>query len=212
MRSLSLRMSKDFKVELPGIKQEITIKENVEKFGDSTVDLINVKQEVDENAPGAKEQKLITDVAYGKNGIMQRMSSTKTLVVQTIGGGIDEMKAALAAMEQSSSTPNAVSKSRARQLPKANLLAMIDLPNTALKVVLAWSELAGNGTVPQLPLPVPEKQLKALKVDPSYVTFALSTEPQGLRMRTEVPSSTIAGFYKIMNAVQQGGRPARPAN
>ena len=122
------------------------------------------------------------------------------------------MKGALAALDQASSTLNAASKSRARQLAKANVLGMIDLPNTALKAALIWSELASNGTVPPLPLPVPEKQLKALKVDPSFVTFAMSTEPQGLRIRTEVPSGTIAGFFKIFNAVQQGGRPARPAN
>ncbi len=211
-RNLSRRMSQDFKLDLPGMKQEFSIKENVEKHGDSTVDLINIKQEMDENLPGAKEQKLITEVAYGKNGIMQRLSSTKTHAVQTIGGGSDEMKGALAAINQTSSTPNAVSKSRARQLAKANLLGMIDLPNTALKVALIWSELATNGTVPPLPVPVPEKQLKALKVDPSFVTFAIGTEPQGLRIRTEIPASTIAGFHKIFNAVQQGGRPARPAN
>lgn len=211
-RSLSRRMSQDLKLDLPGVKQEITIKENVEKHGDSTVDLVNFKQEIDENAPGATEQKLIMDVAYGKNGMTQRLSSTKTHAVQTIGGGSDEMKGALAAIDQINSTPNAVSKSRARQLAKANVLGMIDLPNTALKVALVWSELASKGTVPPPQIPLPEKQLKALKVDPSFITFAIGTEPQGLRIRTEVPSGTIAGFFKIFNAVQQGGRAARPAN
>lgn len=210
MRDLGRRAQQDLKFEVPGVKQDIKVKVDAEKVGDLTVDLYNVTQEFDESLPGGDAQKQILEVAYGKGGITQRITSTKDHYIQTIGGGAEGMKAAITAFQSATSaTPNAVSKSRARQLEKANILFMIDLPNLAYKGLMIADELASSGKVPPLPVPLPVAQLKNVKLDQSFVTFAAGTEAQGLRLRTEIPSSTIGGFFKLFQAANTAGRAPR---
>lgn len=210
MREVGRRATTDLKFEIPGVKQDIKITADAEKVGDVGVDLYQIKQEFDENLPGAEAQKQITEVAYGKNGITQRMAALKDHYVQTIGGGSEAMKAALTSLQSTPATkPSAVDKSRVRQLEKANLLFMIDLPNFAVQGLKVADELASSGKIPPLPVPVPLEQIKAVKVDPSYITFAAGTEAQGVRLRTEVPSATVAGFFKLFQAANTAGRAPR---
>ncbi len=210
MREVGRRATKDLKFEVPGVKQDIKITVDAEKVGDVSVDLYQIKQEFDENLPGADAQKQIIEVAYGKNGITQRMAALKDHYVQTIGGGSEAMKAALTALQATpASAPTAVSKSRVRQLEKANVLMMIDLPNFAVQGLKIADELASSGKIPPLPVPVPLEQIKAVKIDPSYITFAAGTEPQGVRLRTEIPSGTVAGFFKLFQAANTAGRAPR---
>lgn len=210
MRDIGRKNTTSLKFEVPGVKQDIKLKQDAEKVGDIGVDLYTIKQEYDDSLPGADAQKQIVEVAYGKNGITQRVAATKDHYLQTIGGGADGMKAAITALQAAPvSTPTAVGKSRARQLEKANLLIMVDLPNLALKGLKIADELASSGKVPPLPVPLPVEQLKNVKVDSSFITFAAGTEPQGARLRTEVPSSTVAGFFKLFQAANTAGRAPR---
>ncbi len=210
MRELSRKAMAELKIEVPGVKQEHKSKLDAEKVGDLTVDVVTTTQEYGDDLPGVEAQKKIIEVAYGKEGITQRIANTSDTYLQTIGGGAEGMKLAIAAIKDPApAKPTAVAKSRSRQLEKANLLFMIDLPNLALKGAVIADELSKAGTVPPLGAQIPVAQLKGLKLDSSFVTFAVGTEPEGVRLRTEVPSSTVSGFFKIFQTVTTAGRGAR---
>lgn len=210
LREIGRTASNAFKVDIPGVKQEITVKPDAEKVGDLTVDVMQMKQEYGEDFPGAELQNKILSVVYGKSGLTQRMTVNKNLYLQTIGGGADNMKSIVASLDApSSGNPSAVAKSRARQLEKANFLMMLDLPNLVVKVAGIAEDLSKKEIVPPLPPQFSAAQLKAAKVDASYITFAAGAEPQGLRLRSEIPSGTIGGFFKIYQAVSMGGRGPR---
>lgn len=207
MLKLSREMSAGYKLEVPGLKQEITVKEGAEKIGDSSIDVINVKQEMSKDLDPLEIQKQVMELMYGKDGVTQRMTTVNDHVVQTVGGGSDLMKTAIEALKNAGSTTSSpVVTSRARQLPKANLIGMVDLPNFAVQAIIIASEVAGKGDVPPLPIPLPAAQLKNLKIAPNFVTFAVGTEAEGLRMRTEVPALTLQGFFKIYQAMQAAQR------
>lgn len=210
MLKLSREMSSGYKLEIPGIKQEITVKEGAEKIGDASVDLIKVKQEISEEADPLQIQKHVMEIVYGKDGVTQRLTTVNDHVVQTVGGGSDLMKTAIDSVKQpSSASSSPVTASRTRQLGKANLIGMIDIPNFAVKAMLIANDVAGKDDIPPLPIPLPVNQLKGLKIAPNFVTFAVGTEPEGLRMRTEVPAATVMGFYKIFQTMQAAQRQPR---
>jgi hypothetical protein len=116
------------------------------------------------------------------------------LILQTMGGGIDSMKRLLASTQWSDAKLLAA---RARQHEKANLLMLVDVPNSVLKFAKL---ILGTGVVP---IPVQPQQLDGLVIAPSYAGFTMAAEKGQLTARTSIPLETFQGFVQISLFVQQ---------
>lgn len=196
MKELTRNMN--IQVNVPGMKQTITVKQDAEKYGDLTGDVVTTKQEFDPQVDPLGTQQEIIDLIHGQNGLVQRIVATKDTLVQTTGGTQDTMKTALAAFNAPGSSGNeALTAARGTVLKKANIVAFIDLPN------LLINGLRTAVATGKLPIPLPVDQLP--KIEPSYVSFSVGTEAQGLRMKSSLPAKSLAGVAKIVTAAQGGG-------
>ncbi|MBI1310661.1 hypothetical protein GC176_05070 [bacterium] len=199
MREITREMSGLGKIELPGIKQEITVEPAAEKYGDLSADIIRVKQEFSDEVDPLGMQRELQKLMYGEGGTVQRVVIKGDHVIQTLGGGQEEMKELLAAFEApaDSTTLSVSQKARNGLLEQANFVGLIDLPMLAIKGLTIASKTG------QLPIPVPLDGIEDVKVQPSYVGFSIGTEPQGLRCRTQISAGTGRGIMAIVAFFQR---------
>lgn len=196
IRELMREMSKLGGLSAPGVKQEITVEEEAETYGDLKADLVKVKQEFSPEADPLGINQQMMDLFYGKEGAVQRVVTTDEMIVQTAGGGQATMKEALASLKGEGQT-GALNEGRKLALPKSNLVAMIDLPNFLVKGAAA---VAKTG---MLPIPLPAEQIAEIKIPASYLVISVGTEVDGLRARTALPVKMFKGFMEIQKFVQQ---------
>ncbi|MDA0283319.1 MAG: hypothetical protein O3B86_08180, partial [Planctomycetota bacterium] len=152
MREIAREMGTAYKMDIPGLKQEITVKVDAESYGGLSADLITLKQTFDDEAnPAAAMQNMFQEVLYGRNGMVQRLVVKEDdVMIQTIGGTGDTMKEALAAYDTTAGTGKSDNQeSRSGLLEDANFVGLVDLPNLAIIGVRA--ALATG----KLPLPIP---------------------------------------------------------
>ena len=202
LRELSREMGTAYKMEFPGIKQEVTLKKDAESYGDLSADVITIKQTFDEDAnPGAAFQNMFQEMLHGKDGMVQRLVvKSDEVMIQTIGGSPYTMKEALAAYDATPGTkPSDNQKSREGLLQDANIVGQVDLPNVL--IVLARAVLA-TGALP-IPVPIKAEQLEGLSVPRSYLGFSAGTVPQGVKLRTTIEAKTLQGFFQIVTYFQQ---------
>ena len=201
MREVARQMGSAYKMEFPGMKQEVTVKQDAETYDDLKADVITIKQTFDEEGnPAAAFQNMFQELLHGKSGMVQRLTSKDDVMIQSIGGSQDTLKEALAAYNATPETGKSDNqKSRAGLLEDANIVGQVDLPN--MLIVLARAVLATE----QLPIPVPidAKQLEGLSVPRSYIGFSAGTVPQGVQLRTKIEAKTLQGIFQIVTYVQQ---------
>lgn len=202
LRELSREMGNAYKMEFPGMKQEVTLKKDAETYDGVTADVITIKQTFDEEGnPAAAFQNMFQELLHGKDGMIQRLIvKNDDVMIQTIGGTQDTMKEALAAYDATPGTkPSDNQKSREGLLEDANIVGQVDLPNVL--IVLARAVLATE----KFPIPVPIKaeQLEGLSVPRSYIGFSAGTVPQGVQLRTKIEAKTLQGFFQIVTYFQQ---------
>lgn len=199
MKEVSRKLIESMSIlDIEGFKMEYTLKPDAETFGNHKADVITFKQEVDEALDPLGIQKKIMQYMYGPEGMTQRIVYLEDKFVQAIGTDKKIMTDALAAIEGSDTAENAALSATRKQLPaKANVLVMIDLPGTLLRIATL---VIGSG---ELPIPIPPEALDSLKIEPSYLGFALATENQGLRAKTVVPVKQIQGIMKLVMFAQQ---------
>ena len=202
MREAAHKMGSAYKMNLPGLKQEVSVKKDAESYDGLSADLITIKQTYDEEAnPAAAFQNLFQELLHGKEGMIQRLVvKNDDVMIQSIGGTQDTMGEALAAYDATPGTkPSDNQKSREGLLEEANIVGQIDLPNVV--IVLARAVLATE----KFPIPVPIKaeQLAGLSVPRSYVGFSAGTVPQGVQLRTQIEAKTLQGFFQIFTYFQQ---------
>ena len=87
---------------------------------------------------------------------------------------------------------SAVQSVRQQLIPKANLIALVDLPGIAHKVL---SLVVASETIP---IPLTPEALENLKAESSYLGFSMATEPQALHCKTVVPVQQIQGIFKLV--------------
>jgi hypothetical protein len=193
MREVTQKMSGLGQIQLPGMTQEIKVEPAAEKYGDLSADIIRVKQEFTEEADPLGIQKEMQKLLYGEGGMVQRVIIKDDHVIQTLGGDQETMKELLAAFDAPADATTLSTSKKARNglLEKANFVGLIDLPSLAI-TGLSIADKTG-----QLPIPVPLDGIEDVKVQPSYVGFAVGTEPQGLRCRTQISVGTVRGFMAI---------------
>ncbi|MGZ0163779.1 MAG: hypothetical protein ACKVII_07670 [Planctomycetales bacterium] len=202
LREVSREIGNVYKLELPGVTQDVTLKKDAETYDGLTADVITIKQTFDEEAnPTAEFQNMFQEMLHGKDGMIQRLLvKNDDVMIQTIGGTQDTMKEALAAYDATPGTkPSDNQKSREGLLEDANIVGQVDLPNVL--IVLARAVLATE----KFPIPVPIKaeQLAGLSVPRSYIGFSAGTVPQGVQLRTKIEAKTLQGIFQIVTYVQQ---------
>jgi hypothetical protein len=196
IRDLMRDMAKLGGLSAPGVKQEITVEEEAETYGDLKGDIVKVKQEFSPEADPLGVSQQMVDLFYGKEGAVQRVVTTDGMIIQTAGGGQATMKEALAGLKGKGQA-GALKEGRKLALPKSNLVAMIDLPNFLVKGAAA---VAKTG---MLPIPLPAEQIAEIKIPASYLVISVGTEVDGLRAKTALPVKMFKGFMEIQKFVQQ---------
>lgn len=198
MRDMSRKMLKSLgTVEAQGMKQTIELKADAEKIGKNSADIVTVNVEI-ENPQMAMMMQNFMNVLFGPEGMQTRIVYLKDRVVQTMGGGTQVMTDTLAALDKkpSDNSKSPMQQTRAKLGEKANLVFMLDVPNLIAKILSIVVERAG------LPLPIQPEDIKGLQGKPSYLALAAATEPQGLRVKTQVPLEQMQGIAKFVDFVQ----------
>lgn len=188
MRELSMEMIKSFStVRIPPMTQTSTVEQAVDKIGGAEVDRITVTQEYDEDHPAADAQKKLQQAMFGEN--LQSFTLYKdTLVAQTMGGGIDELKTLIKSID--SKQTNATVVNARKKLPaKSNLIALIDVAHIMTGSVSVFLEQNG--------IPVDTAALKDLKIDPSYIGYSFSCEPSAAKSHLEIPVDQVNNIVKV---------------
>ncbi len=182
-------------LQYPMMKQEITLEKEVETVGGHKIDIMTVIQEMNEEVDPLGIQKQLMEAMYGPGGIKARIAYLDRLVVQTVGGGQESMKAALTGIE---GTPSeSVSSSvRSKLSESANLIGLIDLPSLAIKAITL---VVDSG---KLPLPLDTDGLKELGIRPSYLGVSVAIGPQTVRGRLVIPAQQVQGIAKMVQYFQ----------
>ncbi len=186
--------------EIAGIRQKQTVEMDAETIDGQSVHILRMEQTMPEGFDPTGMQKAINEKMYGPDGIVQRIVLKDDLVLQTMGGESASMKRLMTATKWSDSQLLAA---RARQYEQANVLILVDVPNSVEKFAKL---ILGTGV---FPVPVKAEQLDGLEIAPSYAGFSMAVEKQHLTARTSIPTETFRGFVQIGMFVQQLGAPAR---
>ncbi|WP_339729361.1 hypothetical protein [uncultured Gimesia sp.] len=187
-------------ISLPGMQPHVTITPDAEKVGDVTVDLTVIKQEIDPDSDPLQIQKRMLEVLYGPTGITNRMAYPEGKVLQAMGATAS-MKKFLSALnapadsKQLAQNQPAFKAAREKGLSKANLLALIDVPTTTLKIynILAESQQKEPPFSPEL--------VKKQEIAASYLTFSLATGSQSLTTKTFVPVQNLKSGFKVFTVL-----------
>jgi len=158
-----------------------------------------MKQEIDPAQDPLGMQKKLMDILYGSDGLTTRTVYLKDMIVQTIGGKAYTQKI-LKAVTQPAATADAHTQTTARKAlgEKANLIGLIDLP----RLVLTIAKTAINSG--QLPaIPVDTKALTDIELKPSYIGFAVRSETNGLRIRTQIPVEQMISISTLVERVMK---------
>jgi hypothetical protein len=181
-------------IQPPGVKQTIELKPDAEKIGSTTVDLLKVTQEPAAGAgPEAMFDDRVAKILYGPEGMVTRFVYLKDKIVETKGGGKQTLETALTTIESKSSSVGgdpAFQQARTRVAEKANLVLLFDLPGTIVKAVTVAVESR------MLP-PLDPELLRSLDFKPSFLGLSAATEPQALRVRSNIPTEQAQGIAKV---------------
>ena len=180
--------------EVAGIRQKQTIEMAAETIDGQSVDIMRIEQTIAPEFDPTGLQKAINEKMYGPDGIAARIVVKENLLLQTMGGGPESMKQLMTAATWSDSK---LLQARARQLEKANLLMLVDMPNMIQKFAKL---ILGSGAIP---IPVKPELLDGLTISPSYAGFSVAVEKEQLHARTSIPLETFQGFVQIGTFVQK---------
>ena len=187
-------------ISLPGMQQQVTLTPDAEKIGDVTVDLTVIKQEINPESDPLQIQKRMLEVLYGPSGITNRMAYPEGKVLQAMGATAS-MKKFLEALnapdksKQLAQNQSAFEAARKQGLGKANLLALVDVPTTILKIynILAESQQKEGPFSPEL--------IKKQEISSSYLTFSLATGKQSMRTKTFLPLQNMKSGFRVFTVL-----------
>lgn len=203
MRTLTHQIMPIMKnISVPGIKQEITFTPDAEQAGGLPVDLTVIKQEIDPASDPLQIQKRMLEILYGPSGITNRMAYPKGKVLQAMGGtaSMQKFMDALNAPEKSSliaQSQSAFRQARARGADKANILALIDVSGTVMRILNIFAESRQQAG------PFAEKQIRELGIQDSYLTFSLTTGKQSLSTKTYIPVENLQNGFKVYSLISR---------
>lgn len=188
-------------VETPGLQQDVTLQPEAETVDGVKVDVVKIVMTPDPNADPSGMTRRILEVAFGKDGMTQRMAVVDGLFVQAVGG-TDVMETAVKAVKGQAEGDEAAAKAveTARSdLGKANLLAIVDLP----RLLAEGFKLAVRSN--QIPIPIDANAIDNLSFPPSYTGATVSAAPNEARVRISVPAEQVRGIVDLLFRLQQAG-------
>ena len=194
IRDMMKSLGNGVEYEVAGIEQQLTYEPNAEKIGDQTVDIYRLKQTIPDGLDPTGMQKKINEKLYGADGMVQRMLIKDDVMLQTMGGGLDAMKQLVESPEWQDET---LLNARARQHEKANVIVLVDLPNSGYKFAKL---IVGTGA---LPIPIQPEQIEGLELPASYSGFSLAMEENRLSTTTNISVESFQGFVLMAMYVQQ---------
>jgi hypothetical protein len=182
-----------------GMKMKMTHQPEAETYGDLKADIVRIKYDFpqDPNNPAAQMQAKMNEMLYGPEGMVTRSLYMKDRMVQTIGGEKADVQASLDAQ----TGKNAIEKeaayqaTRAKLLPQANFIGLLDLPGT-LASGLGLAIEAGA------PVPLNDNDLKEVRGEASYLGVSVSLEGGGIKAKTVVPVEQMQGVAKLVRKLQ----------
>lgn len=201
LKAASIEMGQIGGLKMQGIDQEFEFKPAAEKAAGYDVDLVRVKQTFSPEIDPLQIQNEIVRVLYGDNGLVTRQAYPGDFQLQSIGGGLPAMEAAIKRLESDTTNPDL---DALREYGKsANMMFLLDLPRLA---TAAMSLAVEHG---QLPIPFSKESLAELKMDPSYFAVGLKMGERSVRVDTRVPIEQFQGIARLVKFVQDSMQ-ARP--
>jgi hypothetical protein len=194
IRDMMKSMGNGVTYEVAGIEQQLTYEPDAEKIGDQSVDIYRFKQTIPDGLDPTGMQKKINEKLYGPDGMVQRLVLKENVMLQTMGGGLDAMKQLVGSADWKDET---LLSARARQHEKANVIVLMDLPNSIYKFAKL---IIGTGA---LPIPIQSEQVEGLELPVSYAGFSLAMEENRLSTTTSVSVESFQGFVRMAMFVQQ---------
>ena len=186
-------MGSGVEYETAGVKMKQTYEAGAEKLDGESVDIFRTEQTLPEGLDPTGMQKAINEKFYGAEGIVQRILMKDDVMYQSMGGGLDSLKGLLAGK---SWTDEKLIAARTGLHEEANLVFLVDMPNSILQV--ARAVLDTNA----LPVPVKADQLDGLEIDPSYAGFSMAAGKGTLESRGTIPVETFKGFVQAAMFLQ----------
>jgi hypothetical protein len=194
IRDMMKSMANGVTYEVAGIEQKMTYEPDAEKIGDQSVDIYRFEQTIPDGLDPTGMQKKINEKMYGPDGMVQRLVVKEDVMLQTMGGGLDAMKQLVESAEWQDET---LLSARGRQHEKANLIVLVDLPNS----VYQFAQLIiGTGA---LPIPIQAEQIEGLELPVSYSGFSLAMEENRLSTTTNISVESFQGFVQMAMFLQQ---------
>lgn len=203
MRKLTHQMMEMMKnISLPGLKQEITFTPNAEQVGSVPVDLTVIKQEVDPASDPLQIQKRMLEILYGPSGITNRMAYPEGKVLQAMGATASMQKflEALDAPEKSTliaENQPSFREARKQGSQKANILALIDVPGTVMKILNILAEIRQQDAI------FTEELASQQGIKKAYLTFSLSTDQESLNSKAFIPVENLQSGFKIFSLLSR---------
>lgn len=203
MRKLTHQMMEMMKnISLPGLKQEIIFTPDAEQVGNVPVDLTVIKQEVDPASDPLQIQKRMLEILYGPSGITNRMAYPEGKVLQAMGATASMQKflEALDAPEKSTliaENQPSFRKARKQGSQKANILALIDVPGTVMKVLNILAEIRQQDAI------FMEELASQQGIKKAYLTFSLSTDQESLNSKAFIPVENLQSGFKIFSLISR---------
>jgi hypothetical protein len=194
IRDMMKSMGNGVTYEVAGIEQQLTYEPDAEKIGDQSVDIYRFKQTIPDGLDPTGMQKKINEKLYGPDGMEQRLLLKEEVMLQTMGGGLDAMKQLVESADWKDET---LLSARARQHEKANVIVLVDLPNSIYKFAKL---IIGTGA---LPIPIQSEQIQGLDLPVSYSGFSLAMEENRLSTSTNISVESFQGFVQMAMFVQQ---------
>ena len=179
--------------ETAGVRTKQTYQADAEKLDGESVDIFRTEQTLPEGLDPTGMQKAINEKFYGSEGIVQRILVKDDVMYQSMGGGLDSLKELLAGK---SWTDQKLITARAGLHEEANLVLLVDMPNSILQVGRAVLDTNA------LPVPVKAEQLEGLELEPSYAGFSMAAGTGTLESRHTVPVETFKSFVKAAMFIQ----------
>jgi len=195
LREISRTLSKMMNnIEFPNFKQTMTFETNVAKIGGAEVDRITLKQEFDGALDPLGVQKMLRTTLFGNDGMQTHFVYQSDRVLQTMGGGTDELQSLATSLETTKKPNSAIAEARQQSGDKANLVGLLDLT----KLLVNSLKLAGQAT----PLPFDTSRLDDVKLDASFLGYTFTCEPTSVRSKLELPLIQFQNIAKIVSVLQ----------
>lgn len=186
-------------VEFPGMTQEMEYTKDHAEIDGTPVDLIVTRQQMDEGEQFGGLQEQINQVMYGGDGMEARVAFLDGAYIQTVGGGDDYMKDAIAAYNSGTADTDAVFARDMKPLGEENnFVGLFDLQT----LIVEGLKIAVNA--PNLPpMPFDQEALEDLNVKRAYIGVSAKTTGNGCSGTLHIPKQTLQAGMEMFVFFQQ---------